>query len=400
MMIRKEFFIILILISLLNNNFSYSQLKFNKVELSGQQNVISSAVPFLMIAPDSRSGAMGDVGAATKPDANSLHWNPAKYAFIKRDFGVSISYTPWLKALVDDIGLSYLSLYKRIDDKQTFALSLLYFSLGSITFTDINGSTLRDYEPKELSVDLAYARKLGERISGGLAGRYIYSNLTGGIGSSGSDTKPGNAIAMDVSTYYENSDLSIGKTDLTWAWGVVISNIGNKISYSEEESSFLPANLRLGTAFTVDIDEFNSISIATDINKLLVPTPAKYEEDEDGVFIIEEGKDNDVSVVSGMMNSFNDAPDGMSEEFRELTYSFGLEYLYNEQFAIRGGYFHEDATKGNRKYYTMGVGIKLSVFSLDFSYLVPTEAHNPLENTLRFSLNFNFEGFPKQEFLE
>ncbi|OQX98715.1 MAG: hypothetical protein B6I24_04575 [Bacteroidetes bacterium 4572_128] len=399
-MIRKEFFIILILISLLNNNFSYSQLKFNKVELSGQQNVISSAVPFLMIAPDSRSGAMGDVGAATKPDANSLHWNPAKYAFIKRDFGVSISYTPWLKALVDDIGLSYLSLYKRIDDKQTFALSLLYFSLGSITFTDINGSTLRDYEPKELSVDLAYARKLGERISGGLAGRYIYSNLTGGIGSSGSDTKPGNAIAMDVSTYYENSDLSIGKTDLTWAWGVVISNIGNKISYSEEESSFLPANLRLGTAFTVDIDEFNSISIATDINKLLVPTPAKYEEDEDGVFIIEEGKDNDVSVVSGMMNSFNDAPDGMSEEFRELTYSFGLEYLYNEQFAIRGGYFHEDATKGNRKYYTMGVGIKLSVFSLDFSYLVPTEAHNPLENTLRFSLNFNFEGFPKQEFLE
>ncbi len=400
MMIRKEFFIILILISLLNNNFSYSQLKFNKVELSGQQNVISSAVPFLMIAPDSRSGAMGDVGAATKPDANSLHWNPAKYAFIKRDFGVSISYTPWLKALVDDIGLSYLSLYKRIDDKQTFALSLLYFSLGSITFTDINGSTLRDYEPKELSVDLAYSRKLGERISGGLAGRYIYSNLTGGIGSSGSDTKPGNAIAMDVSTYYENSDLSIGKTDLTWSWGLVISNIGNKISYSEEESSFLPANLRLGTAFTVDIDEFNSISIATDINKLLVPTPAKYEEDENGDLVVAKGKDNDVSVVSGMMNSFNDAPNGMSEEFKELTYSFGLEYLYNEQFAIRGGYFHEDATKGNRKYYTMGVGIKLSVFSLDFSYLVPTEAHNPLENTLRFSLNFNFEGFPKQEFLE
>ncbi len=398
MMIRKEFFIILILISLLNNNFSYSQITTG--ELTGEQNVISSAVPFLMIAPDSRSGAMGDVGAATKPDANSLHWNPAKYAFIKRDFGVSISYTPWLKALVDDIGLSYLSAYKRIDDKQAFALSLLYFSLGSITFTDINGSTLRDYEPKELSVDLAYSRKLGERISGGLAGRYIYSNLTGGIGSSGSDTKPGNAIAMDVSTYYENSDLSIGKTDLTWSWGLVISNIGNKISYSEEESSFLPANLRLGTAFTVDIDEFNSISIATDINKLLVPTPAKYEEDENGDLVVAKGKDNDVSVVSGMMNSFNDAPNGMSEEFKELTYSFGLEYLYNEQFAIRGGYFHEDATKGNRKYYTMGVGIKLSVFSLDFSYLIPTEAHNPLENTLRFSLNFNFEGFPKQEFLE
>jgi hypothetical protein len=363
-------------------------------ELLGQVNTITTSVPFLMIAPDARSGAMGDAGVASTPDANSLHWNPAKYAFIEKNMGVSVSYSPWLRALVNDINLAYISGYKRIDDNQTVAVSLLYFSLGDITFTNIVGEVTGQFKPNEFAVDAAYSRKFSENMSGGVSLRYIRSDLTCGQYVEGNPSHPGNAIATDVSVYYQK-DIEIANQQGLLALGANISNIGNKISYTETtERDFIPTNMRIGASYTSDLDEYNSLSFLFDISKLLVPTPPVYYSDSSDV--VQYGKSPDVSLVSGMFQSFSDAPGGFKEEMHELTYSVGTEYWYNKQFAIRAGYFYEHKNKGNRKFFTVGAGLKYNVFGLDFAYLIPTDQHNPLENTLRFSLLFDFDAFAEQ----
>lgn len=370
-------------------------------DLLGQDrlNTISTAVPFLLIAPDARSGALGDAGVSSSPDANSMHWNPAKFAFVEQQMGFSMNYTPWLRALVPDINLSYLSGFYKLDDIQTLGFSLVYFSLGEINFTDNAGNFLFPVKPNEFAFDVAYARKLGDHISGAVTARYIYSNLTQGQFAGGIETKPGMALAADVSAYYER-ELGWSRYPSVFAAGVNISNIGNKISYTEEiNADFIPINLRFGPRLTMNLDEFNQISFLVDFNKLLVPTPPIYLRDEDGQvvinesgdYVIDRGRDPNRSVVGGMFGSFTDAPGGFSEELNELTYSFGMEYWYDQQFALRTGYFHEHQSKGNRKYFTLGVGLKYNVFGLDFAYVVPVAQRSPLENVLRFSLHFDFE---------
>jgi len=353
-------------------------------------NTITTAVPFLVIGPDSRSGGMGDVGVASTPDANSMHWNPAKYAFVEDDMGFAINYVPWLRSLVPDISLSYLSGYLKRNDKETIGMSLRYFSLGDITFTDINSNVIGQYKPNELAISTAYARKLSDNYSLSVAVRYIYSDLTGGQTLTGGlGTHAGQSIAADVSSYFQK-EVRIAKKDFDWAMGINISNLGNKISYTETAvRDFIPINMRFGTSIATNFDDYNSMSIEFDVNKLLVPTPASYNDDGE----INGGMDPDVSVVNGVFQSFWDAPGGTKEEFRELNYSVGLEYWYAQQFAIRAGYFYEHPTKGDRQYFTMGAGVEYNVFALDFSYLIDASSSingsNPLANTLRFTLIFN-----------
>jgi hypothetical protein len=371
-----------------------------------QLNTITTAVPFLLIAPDSRAGAMGDVGVASSPDANSLHWNVAKLAFIEKEMGVSVSYSPWLRKLVPDISLSYISGYKKLGKDNAIGASLRYFSLGDIKFTNDQGDAIGDFNPAEFAFDVGYSQKFGERFSGGLAVRYVSSNLTGGIAAQGQETKTGRSFAVDIGGFYTNDEMEVFGQDAIFNLGLNVSNIGAKISYTNDAiKDFIPINLRIGQSLTFVLDDYNSFSFLTDINKLLVPTPPVYDTDETGNPIIdpvtgdqviESGKDPDVPVVSGIFQSFSDAPGGFSEELREYNISAGLEYLYNKQFAVRAGYFHESATKGNRKYITAGLGLKLSVFSIDFSYLISTTQENPLANTVRFTLMFDFAAFKDQ----
>ncbi len=381
---------------------AYSQ---NTEEWLGQQatlNTITTAVPFLIIAPDARAGAMGDAGVASSPDAYSMHWNAAKYAFIEKDMGFGISYSPWLKALVPDINLAYVNFFKRLDGEQTIAASLLYFSLGNIAFTDDTGLPLGVYNPNEFSLDFAYSRKLSERFSASVTGRFIFSDLTQGQFVGGSETHAGTSIAADVSFYWRK-DVSFTNSSGVLAFGTNISNIGSKISYSNNNvKDFIPTNLRFGSSLLINVDDYNSISFVMDVNKLLVPTPPVYKVDpetgqpiygSDNKRIIEAGKDPDVSVIGGMFQSFFDAPGGFSEELRELSIGTGIEYWYDKQFALRVGYFYEHKSKGNRKFFTFGVGLKYNVFGLDIAYLAPLEQRHPLENTLRFSLLFDFAAF-------
>ncbi len=363
--------------------------------LGKRLNTVTSAVPFLMIAPDARAGSMGDVGVASTPDINSLHWNPAKYAFIKKDMGFSVAYSPWLRALVNDINLAYLSGFKRIDENSAVAGSLLFFSLGDITFMGENAEVLGNYRPSEFAISGTYSRKFSDHISGAVAARFIYSNLTQGQFVQNQATKPGTSVAADVAVYYEK-EVEFFNTEAIFAWGVNISNIGAKISYSDDNltKDFIPTNLRLGPSLTFDLDDYNRLSFMVDFNKLLVPTPPIYKSDGSGE--IEKGMDPEVSVPVGMLQSFYDAPDGISEELREINIGGGIEYWYDRQFALRGGYFYENDTKGGRKYFTLGVGLKYNVFGLDFSYLVPTAQKHPLENTLRFTLSFDFDAFKAQ----
>ncbi|HLP74521.1 MAG TPA: type IX secretion system outer membrane channel protein PorV [Bacteroidales bacterium] len=341
----------------------------------GALNALHTVVPFLTIAPDSRAGAMGDAGVATTPDVYSLHWNPAKFAFIDGKAGVGISYLPWLRNIVPDINLAQITGYKRLDDNQVIAASLFYSSLGDVPFTDDAGSYLTTFRPNEFSLDAAYSRLFSEHFSGGIAFRFIYSNLTGGMYSVGEPTKPGTSFAADISGYYQSKILIGGKNGLVAA-GVNISNIGSKMSYSDDQTAdFIPMNFRIGTSLNVDLDDHNRLSASLDINKLLVPTP--------------NGKDSTVAVPVALFTSWGDAPGGFSEELREFTLSPGIEYWYNKQFAVRGGYFYENQTKGNRKYFTTGIGLKLKQFSLDFSYLMPVAQNHPLAHTLRFSLTFD-----------
>ena len=373
-----------------------------KDSLLGQINTITTAVPFLMIAPDARAGGMGDNGVATSPDPNSIHWNPAKLAFIDKKVGFSVSYTPWLKALVDDISLAYISGYRKFGDDQALAMSLLYFSLGNIDFTDESGNSKGSFKPNEWAIDVAYSRKLGEEFSGGLALRYIYSNLTGGVLLSGSNTqtKAGTSVAADISGFYTH-ELKVGKKDGLLTAGLNISNIGAKMSYSETGTKdFIPTNFRLGSGLKVELDKYNTVSFNVDINKLLVPTQPVYwpdSTDANGNKVIRAGQDpNAESVASALVSSWSDAPGGFEEEMKEINYSLATEYWYDNQFAIRAGYFHEASTKGNRQFFTVGAGLRYNVFGLDFAYLIPTDQRNPLENTLRFTLLFNFDGLKKE----
>ncbi len=369
----------------------------------GDLNTIQTAVPFLTIAPDSRAGSMGDVGVASTPDVNSQHWNIGKYAFIESKGGFAISYTPWLRNLIPDINLAYLAGFYKLDDKQTISSSLRYFSLGNIVFTDITGTVTGQYNPNEFALDAGYSRLFTDNFSGGIAFRFIRSDLTSGQSTSdGQETKPGISVAADLGFYYESDDINVGSSDGQWAAGAAITNMGTPISYTvDADKTPIPTNLRLGGRFTYEIDDYNSISVMVDLNKLLVPTPPVVDTDTaTGDLYVVRGKEPPGSVIGGMFTSFADAPgvargDGTysvaREEFNEIAYSVGTEYWYREQFAIRAGYFNEHSTKGNRKYFTVGVGLKLNVFALDFSYLVPTNGQNsPLANTLRFTLGFDF----------
>ncbi len=332
---------------------------------------------------------MGDLGVATTPDANSQNWNAAKYAFIKDRMGVSLSYTPWLRNLVKDINLGYLSFFYRFDDKQVVSTSLKYFSLGQIIFRTEDGTYSGQYTPYEFSIDAAYSRVLGDHLSGALTLRYIRSDITGGGTLQGTLYNPGNSFAADLGVYYQQP-LKISDKDGEFAWGICISNLGTKISYTEgADKQFIPANMRIGARMTLDMDEYNSITGAVDFNKLLVPTPPKFSIVEGDTIMY--GWETPNSLPLSWIQSFYDAPGGFNEEMREIMISAGLEYWYRQQFAIRGGYFHEHSTKGNRKYFAVGVGMKLNVFYLDFSYLISaTGTSNPLANTMRFTLGLNF----------
>ena len=354
---------------------------------SNELNNIQTVVPFLVIAPDSRAGAMGDAGVATSPDCYSMHWNPAKFAFLDGKGGVGISYVPWLRSLVPDMNIAYLSGYGRIDSKQVISGSLLYSSLGDIQFTDDFGTPQRNFRPNEFAIDAGYSRLFSEHFSGGIAFRFIYSNLSGGYYTGGTATKAGISFAADLSGYYHRNVELMSKNSVI-AFGLNFSNIGSKMSYSNsQQTEFIPMNMRLGTAGTINLDSYNKLTLTIDLNKLLVPTPPKY--DSNGNIIA--GMDPNVPVPVAIIQSFYDAPGGFKEELHEITYSYGVEYWYNNQFAIRGGYFNENATKGNRKYFTAGAGFKLNVISLDFSYLMPVYQNNALAHTLRFSISFDFD---------
>ena len=396
---NKSIRLLIIAITLFSGSYAVAQN--GTAPESSQLNAIQSAVPFMTITPDSRAGGMGDVGVASPADVNSQHWNAAKYPFMKSNGGVALSYTPWLRSLINDINLAYLAGFYKIDDRQVVSASLRYFSLGQIIFTNNYGTPQGVYVPNEFAIDAGYSRLLTDNFSGGLVFRFIRSDLTGGTFVGGAESKAAMAVAGDLSFFYQKEDLKLGSKDGAMRFGVNISNMGNRISYTEtQDKAYLPINLRLGGSLTLNMDDYNTITFLADVNKLLVPTPPIYDTaGVNGTTPILYGKDPNVAVPVGMVQSFYDAPgvlkaDGersvFREELNEITYSFGLEYWYREQFAIRGGYFFEHETKGNRKYFTAGVGLRLNVFALDFSYLIPVKQNNPLANTLRFTLGFEF----------
>ncbi len=397
-------------------------------------NTITTAVPFLIITPDSRAGAMGDVGVATSPDANSAHWNPSKLVKAEKKIGFSASHSPWLRQLVPDISLSYLSGYGKISDYTVVGGSFRYFSLGDIVFTNELGQEIYPFNPNEFSLDAFVATRLSDLISGSVGFRYINSNLTGGVPVQGADTKPGRTVAADISAYYEKPGIKLGDKDATFAAGVAITNIGGKIAYSNtSKSDFIPINLRFGPRLTVELDEYNSITFAADFNKLLVPTPPIYRTDSTGALLVDDnnnlvigaGNNPDVAVATGIFSSFADAPgsplidqngsfltnpDGtyqveggsvFREELNEINIGLGLEYWYDNQFAVRAGYFYEHFSKGNRKFFSVGAGLRYNVFGLDLAYLIPAYFGNtfqtsPLQNTLRFTLSFDLDAFRTQ----
>lgn len=386
--------ILLVVAILLLSNSIFAQLDNNNLaidELSGKvidgNRIISTGVPLLIIAPDARSGAMGDVGVASTPDANSLHWNAAKLAFMQNQTGVSFTYSPWLRELVSDIELLYLGGYYKVNERSTLGASLTYFSLGAIDFFDQEGMATGTYKPNEFAMDLAYTMKLNENFSISLTGRYIRSDLTQGQNVGTTQTHAANAGAADLGLYYQKAIKAVRPSE--YALGLQISNLGSKISYSDNmDSEFLPANLRLGGRYTTNLDQFNQISVMMDFNKLLVPTPPVYNDSTGAIFA---GMDPNVGVFQGAIQSFYDAPNGFKEEIQEISLSIGAEYWYNKVLALRAGYFYEAKNKGARQYLTLGAGIKYNVMGLDISYLIATSAlnNNPLKNTLRVGLNFD-----------
>lgn len=357
-------------------------------------NPVNTSVTSQMIAPDARAGGMGDVGVATDPDVNSQYWNPAKYPFCISRAGVSLNYTPWLRQLVSDMDLAYLSGYYRIGDYSAVSASLRYFSLGEV-MTEYNGETGESsgmtINPYEMSFDVAYSLMLSEKFSLAAAVRWIYSDLTYDYTD---DTSPGSAFAADIACYY-NDYINIGARECQLGIGLNISNIGSKISFGgSEDSEFIPTNMRLGFALMVPIDEFNRFTIAADANKLLVPTYPKLEDGESSEAYDQRVQKEyyDVSSISGIFKSFGDAPGGFKEELQEINWSVGAEYVYNDKFTLRAGYHHESENKGNRKYFTVGAGFRMSAFSLDCGYVIATAKSNPLDQTLRFTLGFDMDG--------
>ena len=370
----KRIFVLLLLISLSIKGFSQLTNPDADVDwLTGKvedgSRIISTGVPLLLIAPDSRAGALGDLGAASTPDANAIHWNASKLSFMEKNAGLTFTYSPWLREIVSDIKLMYLSGYFRIDDRST-----------------IEGVSTGTYKPNEFAIDLAYSMKLSENLALALTGRYIRSDLTQGQNVGTTATHAANAAAADLGLYYQNTFGD--ELPSEYAFGLQISNLGTKISYSDNmESAFLPANLRLGGRYTMNFDQFNSLSIMADVNKLLVPTPPVLDENGD----IYAGMDPNVGIVQGAIQSFYDAPNGLKEELQEFTLSVGAEYWYNKILAVRAGYFYEAPNKGARQYLTLGAGLRYNVMGLDISYLISTAAlnNNPLKNTLRVSLSFD-----------
>ena len=391
---RKIFLSVVAIACSLGLNAQTTGPNYNETLGQDKANAINSAVPFLRIAPDSRSGAMGDAGIALSPDAYAQIWNSSKLAFVETPYGVSITYVPWLRQLINDMNLAYVSGYYQIDKLQAVGGSLRYFTMGNVNFYDNTGNGIGSYSPHEMAFDLSYNRKLSDNFSLGLAGRFIYSNLTGGQGGQDSEqVESGKSFAVDINGYYTDN-VKIAQYDGSWAAGFSISNLGSKLGYSPDTKNFIPTNLGIGGALTVNLDRYNKVTGTADFNKLLIPTPPIYETDPTtGERRIVKGKSEDVGIIQGVFQSFGDAPDGFSEEMKEITVSLGAEYWYANQFAARLGYFYENAKKGNRKYFTAGIGLKMRVLGLDFSYLIPAGnfSNSPLKNTWRFSLIMDFE---------
>jgi len=357
-----------------------------KTNAQDTPNPITTAAPFLLIAPDARAGGMGDIGVATSPDSYSQHWNPSKFAFMPSQFSIGVVYTPWLRQLTNDVFLGGFSLANRIDERSAWAASLSYFNLGQIDLTDINGAPQGTEKLNEFSLDGSYSLKLSESYAMGVTIRYIRSDL--GIKSANSTINPVNTFAVDISGYFQSDEANYGTFNGVWRGGFNISNIGPKVSYSDGgQENYIPTNLRIGGGFDFILDSFNKVSLNLELNKLLVPTPS--------ISVNNDGqppyRQEDVSFFSGMFKSFGDAPGGFSEELKEYTWAFGAEYMYEDAFALRAGYFNESDLKGARKYFTLGTGFKFKSTRLDISYLFnASDINNPLENTLRFSLSFDF----------
>ena len=349
-------------------------------------NPIVTSVISQSIAPDARAGGIGDVGAATDPDVNSQAWNPAKYPFCISRAGVAINYTPWLRSIVNDINLAYMAGYYRLGDYQALSASVRYFSLGSVSTSD----EMMTIKPYELGVDVAYSRMLSETFSAAVALRYMYSDMSGHYDD---QVTAGSAFAADIACYYNNY-VMMGNRECQIAFGVNISNIGSKINYGEDYSYFIPTNLRIGLNYMIPLNEFNRISFSADANKLLVPSKPIQNDDESDEDFQERVQQEyyDVSSISGMFKSFGDSPNGFKGELEEIQWSIGAEYTYNDKFTVRAGYHHDSESQGNRKYFTFGAGFRMSVFSIDAGYVWSTAASNPLDQTLRVSLAFDFDG--------
>ena len=385
-------------------------------DYSVSPNVITTAVPFVSISPDARGGSMGDCGVATSPDVYSMHYNPAKYVYLEDKFAAGLGYSPWLRNLVPDMNLAYLAIGYKINERSAVAGTLRYFSCGAIEFRDQYNQSLGDYTPNEWAIDATYSRMLGDYLAGAVAGRFIYSDLTQNQSDYG---RPGISVAADVAVYYKRPVEWFSNMDADFSWGASITNMGSKITYNGSSSrrDFIPTTLRLGAGLKLDLDEYNSLAFNVDFTKLLVPTPPVIARDsatgqpklnDDGTYQIAYGYDNNVSVVQGMIQSFYDAPGcgynsknelvnygKFYEELCEINIGGGIEYWYNNTFAVRAGYFHETALKGNRKYVTLGAALKYNVFGLDVSYLIPVNTvsgSNPLERTLRFNLTYSMGG--------
>lgn len=414
---KKLIFSCAVFIALISNpQFIYGQFGFNSeagcITNVGESDCISNAVisamPFLRIAPDARGGSMGDLGIALSPNSNAMHYNASNLVWAEEETAISVTYTPWLRELnLNDIYLAYLSGYKKIDDLQTVGFGLRFFSLGEISFTDNDGVSTGSGKPREFELSGAYARKLSDKLSAALTAKYVYSNLASGQMAGGLDISSANAFAADFSLTYRTKGKTGGYKS-EFAMGLALTNIGSKVSYTNQAvKDFLPANFGLGSALKLELDEFNTIEFGLDINKLMVPTPVArllsdgtenpdYDPNEDGIADFRQK-----SLFSGVFGSFTDAQGGISEELKEFSYSLGGEYWYDKQFAVRAGYYYEHATKGDRQFLTLGIGLKYNVFGIDLSYLVPTSnQRNPLDNTLRFGLIFDFASYQTQNAID